>query len=143
MSNYPDDGLGGDKLPAVKFETVGASVAGQILAGNTIPDKDYATGVVKVDDRGRERTIVVYEIDTDGDGRADQALFVRGHMFTALREAKAAASVPSLIGAHVKVTHHALGTPSKAGFNPPKLFEAKVKAGVLPQPDPLADEEPW
>lgn len=135
---------GGDSLPGFKFTTVGDKLTGQIIEARQVPDRDLDGTVRKWND-GTERTVWVFDVDTDNDGVADHSLWVRGNMFTAIREALKAAGVAT-VGAVVQVEHHALGTPPQKGYSAPKLFTAKAKAGppLKPKADAFTDsEEPF
>jgi len=118
---------GGDSLPGFKFANVGDKLTGQIIEARQVPDRDLE-GNVRKWDNGDERTVWVFDVDTDSDGTADHSLWVRGNMFTVIREALREAGVGT-VGASIQVTHHALGEPPKKGYHPPKLFTAKAKAG--------------
>jgi len=135
---------GGDSLPGVKFANVGDTITGQIIEARQVPDRDLE-GNVRKWDNGDDRTVWVFDLDTDSDGAADQSLWVRGNMFTAIKAALIEAGV-STQGAVVKVTHHALGDPPKKGYHAPKLFECKAKAGPPLRPktaDAFTDEAPF
>ena len=118
---------GGDSLPGIKFTDVGDKATGQIIAMRQVVDKDI-NGVVRKWSNGDDRMVWVFDLDTTGDGVADSSLWVRGNMYTAIREALKDAGIPT-VGAMIQVTHHALGTPPSKGMNPPKLFTCKAKAG--------------
>ena len=118
---------GGDSLPGIKLAEVGDKVTGQIITARQVEDRDI-DGTVRTWPNGDTRSVWVFDLDTDGDGEADGSLWVRGNLFTVLRDALKAAQVPT-VGAMISVTHHALGTPKVKGYHPPKLFTAKAKAG--------------
>lgn len=140
---------GSDSLPGFKFTKVGDKLTGQIIDARQVPDRDLDGTVRKWND-GSDRTVWVFDVDTDGDGDADHSLWVRGNMFTAIRDALRAAAVPT-VGAMIQVEHHALGTPPQKGYAAPKLFTCKAKAGpaLKPKTDPFSnpagagDEEPF
>ena len=100
---------GGDSLPGIKFTDVGDKATGQILAMRQVVDKDI-NGVVRKWSNGDDRMVWVFDLDTTGDGVADSSLWVRGNMYTAIREALKDAGIPT-VGAMIQVTHYALGTP--------------------------------
>ena len=146
MPNNPDPfQSGGDSLPGFKFTTVGDKLTGQIIEARQVPDRDLDGSVRKWND-GTDRQVWVFDVDTDNDGEADHSLWVRGNMFSAIREALKEAAVAT-VGAVIQVEHHALGTPPPKGFSPPKLFTAKAKAGppLKPKADAFTggDEEPF
>jgi hypothetical protein len=118
---------GGESLPGFKFASVGDKLVGQIIDARQVPDRDL-DGNVRKWDNGDERTVWVFDVDTDSDGTADTSLWVRGNMYTVIRQALIDAKVPT-VGALISVEHHALGDPPKKGYHAPKLFTAKAKAG--------------
>lgn len=120
---------GGESLPGYKFENVGDKLVGQITDMRQVNDLDM-DGEQRYWDAAKTQPKLVwaFDIDTDEDGVADHALWVRGNMYTALREALKEAGVAT-VGAVISLTHHALGEPPKKGYHAPKLFTAKAKAG--------------
>ena len=136
---------GGDSLPAIKLAEVGDKCTGQIITARQVEDRDI-DGTVRHWDNGDTRMVWVFDLDTDGDGQADGSLWVRGNLYTAIRDALKTAEVPT-VGAMIAVTHHALGTPKVKGYHPPKLYTAKAKAGppIKPPADPFSggDDEPF
>lgn len=84
--------------------------------------------------------------DPEDDGL--RAIYIRGDMQRAVREAVRTAKAPGLtVGGKLRVKHHALGE-SKGNLNPPKLYEARYRAPAVeivsvpngPAPD---DEVPF
>lgn len=138
---------GGDSLPGFKFSEVGDKVQGQITAMRQVEDRDL-DGEIRTWPNGDTRMVWVFDLDTTGTGEADTSLWVRGNMYTAIRDALKDAGIATL-GAQIQVSHHALGDPPKKGYHPPKLFTAKAKAGppLRPPTDafsgPADDEEPF
>ena len=125
---------GGDSLPGFKFAAIGDTIEGQIIDARQVDDRDM-DGNVRTWDNGDPRKVWVFDIDTDADGAADTSLWVRGNLYSALRQALVDAGVPT-IGAYIKATHHAVGEPKKRGYHPPKLFAAKAKQGPSLKPKP-------
>lgn len=136
---------GSESLPGFKFANLGDKVTGQITAMRQVKDIDL-DGIQRKWPNGDDRMVWVFDLDTDEDGDADQALWVRGNMYTAIREALKAAGVPT-VGAIIRVEHSELGTPPAKGMNAPKLFTCKAKAGppLKPPTDAFsgADSEPF
>ena len=118
---------GGDSLPGIKFSDVGDTVTGQIIAMRQVEDRDL-DGVVRTWTNGDTRMVWVFDLDTTGTGEADSSLWVRGNMYTVIREALKAGGVPTC-GAKIRLTHHALGKPPQRGYSAPKLFECVAKVG--------------
>lgn len=117
-----DDGgssfMGGDSLPACKFDALGVTHGGRVTKisekNDTKPD-----GTVKTWANGDAMRVWVFELD------GTRSLWVRGNMVTAIRDAVKAAGLSTPIGAYIEVQHHELGTP-KPGQSPAKLFRARV-----------------
>lgn len=119
---------GSASLPAVKFTEVGDTVSGQILDGRKLEDRTPA-GELKTWSNGDPKHVFVFDIDTDNDGIADHALWVRGNMVTALRAALADAGLKPSDRPKITIKHHELGEPTQRGYAPPKLFKAKAEPG--------------
>lgn len=120
--------------PAIKFElndTVTGIVTDISEKNDTKPD-----GTVNVWANGEPVKMWIFTLDVDGELRS---LFVRGNMVKAIREAAAAAGVPSMVGQKLTVQHHALGD-TKPGKSPAKLYRAKVEAAA---PKPAVAAAPW
>lgn len=131
---------GGESLPGFKFENVGDKLTGQITAMRQVDDRDL-DGNTRTWPNGDVRRVWVFDVDTDKDGVADHSLWVRGNMFTVIREALKEAGVAT-VGAAIQLEHHALGTPKQRGYHPPKLFTCKAKAGppLKPKADAFTDD---
>lgn len=128
-----DDFLtGSNSLPALSFRNVGDRAEGVITNTRRLEDRDM-DGELRTWPNGDPKHVWVFDIDT-ADG--PQALWVRGHMVTAIREAAQVSAVKDLMGAKITIEHHALGEPSKKGYNAPKLYRAKIEAAV-----PTADDD--
>lgn len=135
---------GGDHLPLVSWE-VGMEVEGQILEMRQVQFNDLATGKPKTWDNGDAKKDWVFDIDTNADGNPDTSMVVNGNLYTKMREALTEAGLAT-VGAYVRVTHTELGTPKQKGFNPPKLFTVRAKAGPTIKPkdafvSPARDED--
>lgn len=139
MTTQTDDPFlaGGESLPGVKFENVGDTLVGQIVAIRQAKDLDM-NGVQRTWQNGDPRMVWVFDICTAADGgEADQALWVRGNIYTVTKEAIKAAGI-NTVGAVIKLVHSGLGTPPSRGLNAPKLFTCQAKAG--PPIKPRADD---
>ena len=132
---------GGSSLPSIKFPNIGDSATGQIITARQVQDRNIDGDLLTWDD-GKPRMVWVFELDTTGTGEADSTLWVKGNLYTVVREALKEAGVPT-VGAKIKVTHHALGEPKKKGFNAPKLFQAVAKAGppIKPPTDAFSGDD--
>jgi len=123
----------GASLPAVSFREVGDRVTGVITNTRKLDDRDM-DGEIRTWPNGDPKHVWVFDIETD-DGA--MALWVRGNMVAAIRDAAAKGSVKTLAGARITVEHHALGEPPKKGLNAPKLYRAKIEPGTA------ADSDGW
>jgi hypothetical protein len=137
---------GGSGLPVLKFADVGDGHKFQVVDAKQQRDTDLE-GNVRTWPNGDERMVWVFEVDTTCTGSpADARVFMRGNLFTVVREALKAANVGT-IGAVIEAKHHALGEPTKKGYSPPKLFKARASAGpaIKPPTDDFvgADEDPF
>lgn len=138
MTNADDFMSGGDSLPAFKFADVGDTVKGQVLDVKKLEDR-APDGTPKTWSNGDPMHVWVFELDTDGTGRADTALWVRGNMVTAIKGALAEAGLKPSAKPMLTVKHHALGEAKSKGYAPPKLYRAKAEPA--PQRAAVADDD--
>lgn len=118
-----DDFLtGGESLPAVKLTNVGDKITGIITQTRKLEDRDL-NGELRTWPNGDPKHVFVFDLDTSN---GKQALWVRGQMVSAIKEAAREAKVTNLIGATIDLQHHALGEIKQKGFNAPKLYRAKI-----------------
>lgn len=149
MSNDPFQS-GGDHLPLQSWDTPGTTLTGQILEIRQVQFNDLQSGSPKTWPNGDPKKDWVFDLDTNEDGTADTSVVVAGNLYSKMMEALKEAGVPT-VGALVRIKFTELGTPKQKGFNPPKLFEVKAKAGpaIKPKADAftgggsLADDEPF
>jgi hypothetical protein len=141
FSNQSDPFMaaGGSSLTDIKFPNLGDTVTGVVTAidqrDDTKPD-----GEVKRWPDGKPMAVFIFTLDTD-DG--PQALWVRGNMVTAIREAAAAAGLKTVIGSELTIKHHDLGEERK-GFARAKLFKAKFGPAPVKAAKPAAPaDEAW
>lgn len=114
-----------NSLPAVSFRDVGDRAEGTITNTRKLEDRDM-DGELRTWPNGDPKHVWVFDLDT---AEGAVAVWVRGNMVTAIKEAAAKAKVSSMIGAKLTIEHHALGEPAKKGYNAPKLYRAKMEAG--------------
>ena len=141
FSNQSDPFMaaGGSGAATVSFPNLGDTVTGVVTAidqrDDTKPD-----GEVKRWPDGKPMAVFIFTLETD-DG--PKALWVRGHMVTAIREAAAAAGLKTVIGSELTIKHHDLGEERK-GFARAKLFRAKFGPAPVKATKPAAPaEEAW
>jgi hypothetical protein len=125
-----DDFMGGDKLPAYKFTNPGDTIRGQICNVSKLEDR-APDGTVKKWPDGSPMHVFVFDLATGLDGNPDWAVWVRGNMVTAVREALRSANLKPSDRPILTIKHTELGEPTKKGYAPPKLFKAKAE----PAPD--------
>lgn len=113
-----------NSLPAASLKNVGDRVEGTILQTRKLEDRDM-DGELRTWPNGDPKHVWVFDLDT---GTEQQALWVRGNLVTAIKDAARAGDVRNLVGAKLTVEHHALGEPKQKGYHPPKLYRAKIVA---------------
>lgn len=114
----------GNSLPSVKLSEVGDMISGKIIAAKKLEDKEM-NGEVRRWSNGDPKFVWVFDIEINGE---PQALWVRGNLVTAIREAASTAKITSLVGCKLTVKHHALGEVKTKGYNAPKLYKVKIEA---------------
>jgi hypothetical protein len=127
MNNTDNEFMGAPKYPAIKFPEVGALYQGQLIEISKRQAYDPDTDKPLTWENGDPMYVFIWKV-VDKSGEIGN-LWVKGHMFSALREACEAAGVTNnadLVGATVHLKHNALGEKKKPTHNPPKLFQAKV-----------------
>ena len=136
---------GGSSLPGVKFETVGDTFTGQLIDSREVPDIDL-DGTQRTWANGEPKNVWVFDLDsTCSGGPADYSLWLRGNLFSAVREAMKTAGLTRDKHPILSIKHSALGEPPKKGYHAPKLFEAKAKQGppIKAVEDDPFDDEQW
>lgn len=127
MNNTDNEFMGAPKYPAFKFGEVGATYKGRVIDISKRQAYDPDTEEPLTWKNGDPVYVFIWNVVNEAGEREN--LWVKGHMFTALREACEAAGVKcnaDLVGATVVLQHHELGEKKKPTHNPPKLFKAKV-----------------
>ena len=122
-----DEFLAGSGAKAFAFENVGDTISGVVSAVEKRQMKEYESERLEVWPDGAPKYTWIFQLEVAGEPRS---IFVRGNMFTAIREAAAEAGISEMIGAKLSVRFDSLGEPSKKGFHPPKLFKAKWELPV-------------
>jgi hypothetical protein len=139
-------------VASAKFETVGTTVSGSICRPPEVQQqREIDSGKPKYWDDGKPRQQIVVHLQTtardpaveDDDGI--RALYVRGNMLRAVREAVRKAGAKLEVGGVLTVTYTGDGERKAAGFNPPKLYTAAyvpaaqaAVADALDEPDPVS-----
>ncbi len=122
MTNFLTEGG-----PAVALE-VGDTFEGTVLSISELDDRDPA-GVVKTWKDGTPKKVWVFNMTPADDGET-VSLWVRGNLVKVIRTAAREAKVADLVGSALKVQRIEDGQPTKKGYNPPKLYRAKVTPGT-------------
>lgn len=144
-----NDFLMGGGVPSAKFETPGTTVAWQIVRPPEVQQqRDIETGKPKFWDDGNPQKQIVVQLQTsqrdpaipDDDGV--RAVYIRGNMLTAVRQAVRAAGAQLEQGGTLSVTYTGDGTPSKRGYNAPKLYSATYTAGSQSAVNDMLAEQP-
>jgi hypothetical protein len=138
--------MGGGGPPGAKFDQVGRTWKGPILAATT-SQQTTINGEPKVWKDGHPMMQAVITIQTDehdpavadDDGR--RRLFVKGAMQQAVRDAVKAAGQKSIeIGGFLAVQYTGDGESQGPGFSPPKLYRAQYRPPAVGVDDMLAPE---
>ena len=136
-------------VASAKFETAGTTVSGTICHPPEVQQqREIDTGKPKFWEDGKPRQQIVVHLQTtirdpevDDDGI--RAVYVRGNMLRAVREAVRKAGARLEVGGVLTVTYTGDGERKAAGFNPPKLYAATyVPAAQAAVADALGDTDP-
>jgi hypothetical protein len=127
MNNTDNEFMGSPKYPAIKFPELDASYKGRLIEISKRQAYDPDTEEPMTWKNGDPMYVFIWKVVNEAGEIAN--IWVKGHLFSALREACEKAGVTSntdLVGALVQVKHHAVGEKKKPTHSPPKLFQAKV-----------------
>jgi hypothetical protein len=118
-------------VTSAKFETAGTTVSGTICRDPEVQQqREIDSGKPKFWDDGNPRKQIVIHLQTAGrdpeleDDDGVRAIYVRGNMLRAVREAVRKAGGKLETGGVLTVTYTGDGERKAAGFNPPKLYTA-------------------
>lgn len=148
MSSADDFFAGG--TTSGKFDSVGKTIAGPIVrVGEPMQQRDFTTGQPKVWDDGRPMMQLPVDVQTDErdpsipDDDGVRALYIRGEMQKAVRDALRKAKAPGLRpSGHLSVTYTGDGTPKQRGMNGPKLYTAAYQPPDPAGADDFIDAQP-
>ncbi len=131
-----DGFLSGGGAPSAKFPEPGATIKGTIEDAVVSQQTDL-DGKPKTWDDGNPRQQLVVTLATDerdsaiDDDSGSRRVFIKGAMLTALKDALKKAGVKSIeVGGTLAIKYTEDGTPTKVGFNAPKLYVAQYKPPV-------------
>jgi len=131
-----NDFLMGGGVASAKFEKPGTTVTGRIARTPEVQQqREIDTGKPKFWDDGTPRKQIVVQLQTtqrdpaipDDDGI--RAVYIRGNMLTAVRQAVRSSGAQLETGGTLSITYTGDGEASSRGFNPPKLYTAVYTPG--------------
>jgi hypothetical protein len=128
-----NDWLMGGGVASAKFPTPGTTVGGEIVRPPTLmQQRDISTGKPKTWENGDPMMQLAVQVST---GQIDpavpnddgvRAIYVKGQMQQAVREAIRQAGAPGLeVGGRLAVTYVRDGEPPQRGMNAPKEYTAQ------------------
>jgi hypothetical protein len=129
-----NDFLTGGGAPSFKFEKIGDTVRGEIVAAETRQQTDFKTGEPLVWRDGNPRMQLVITLATDlrdPENEADtgeRRIFAKGQMLNELRTQLRSQGVRLEVGGKLAVKYSGDGVPTERGLNAPKQFTVQYKA---------------
>jgi len=133
-SNDFNDFLMGGGTTTAKFPTPGASIRGRIVSAEVQDQKDI-DGNIRTWNDGNVRKQLKVVLSTDlrdpdiADDRGDRAVYVKGQMLAAVREAIRAAGQHRMeVGGELAVRYERDEPSEKRGYNPTKIYRCQYKA---------------
>lgn len=121
-----------EAYPAFKFENVGDAIAGTIVSNPRLAE------VSKLGTTTGE-TVTKLLINLETPAGIFTVWVNRGNQGRAVSEAVKAAGARELeVGGKLMISFTGIGQAKQAGYNPPKLYEARYKAPAAPAPQAQA-----
>jgi hypothetical protein len=161
MTISANDLLMGGGIASAKFPTIGTKVTGRIIREPEARQQtDIQTGDPLTFANGDPRMQIVVQLATDerdasiDDDSGERALYIKGNMLNAVREAVRKAGAKGLeVGGTLTVVYSGDGEAKTRGFNAPKLYTATytppsaeaantLLMGAAPAGNSTADEAP-
>jgi hypothetical protein len=132
----------GESVGYFKFDQIGDTATGLVDEIHKFQDTNQKTGKPDVWPNGDPKYSYRIELRNVETGEV-MNLFARNQMVSAIRAAGKEAG--GIVGKVLKVKYDHDGTPSQAGYRPPKVYKAKVEnppAKVAPrvEPKPVVDD---
>jgi hypothetical protein len=132
MTISANDLLMGGGMASAKFPTIGTKVTGRIIRDPEARQQtDIQTGDPLTFANGDPRMQIVVQLATDerdasiDDDNGDRALYIKGNMLNAVREAVRRAGAKGLeVGGTLTIVYSGDGEAKTRGFNAPKLYTA-------------------
>lgn len=133
MSGFFSDS---ESTPSLSFAELGDTHEIVVTGIDQVQDRDFQTQQPKTWDNGDPKMVGVIQGDKNGEL---VSLWVRkskapGSMFEAIKEAQREAGKDLEPGDTLKIQHHATAPAQTKGFNPRKLYKAKIIAGASEAP---------
>ncbi len=128
----PNDFLLASGVPSFKFEKHDDTARGPIVSLEMQQQRDFTSQAPLVWDDGRPRMQLKIVVATDqsdgGDDNGHRAIYVKGNMQGAVRDAIKKAGVAKIeVGGTLAVRYTGDGEPPKKGLNAPKEYKAKYE----------------
>jgi len=145
-SDTVNDFLLGGGGPTAKFENIGDTHSGEILAVELRDQTDLATGDIKrySDGNAMKQLVVTLQTSERDESIEDDAgvrkVYAKGQMLSALRKAVGRSGIH--VGGKLKVKYAEDGIPSQKGFNPPKQYTVLYQAPAFDVDDVPFEPEP-
>lgn len=138
MAQDENSFLMGGGVPGFKFSEIGATVKGKVVSTELQQQRDYddQSKLLFWDDGSpRQQLKVVLASDERdpqiADDEGHRAIFVKGQLQTAVRDAVRAAGAKGLeVGGTLAVRYDSDGLKSNPRHNPPKIYKAKYEVPV-------------
>lgn len=129
----PNEFLLSSGVPSFKFDTIGATAKGEIVSLEMQQQRDFTTQAPLEWDDGRPkmqlRIILATEARDNDDDNGHRAIYVKGNMQQAVRDAVKAAGASKIeVGGTLAVRYASDGEPPKRGLNAPKEYKAKYES---------------
>lgn len=144
MSDDVNDFLmSGGGAPSAKFNTIGDTVRGTIVATKKTQQTDFKTGKPLQYDNGDPKWQIVVTLQTDerdatlADDDGTRSVYVKNQMLAVVRDAVKAAGGKLEVGGTLAIKY-ASDKPSTSGYDQ-KIYEAAYKAPVASVSDLLGD----
>jgi hypothetical protein len=114
---------------SAKFPEIGTSYAGEVLDVRVTDQTNFDTGAVETWADGRPKKMLIVSLQTkiqeDDDDDGVRTIYAKGGIYTAIRDAVRKTGIAP--GGKLAVKYDSNGTPSKKGFNPPKIYKARYE----------------
>lgn len=135
-------GMGGGGAPGFKFTTIGDTIEGDITDLEEAQIIDPDTNEPQYWPGGQPKMQIIVTLQTDytagegidpekysGEDDGVRRIWIKGHLYTATREAVKTAGCKSIdVGGVIKVRFDSIGEKKKVTHSPPKLYKVRYTA---------------